>query len=194
MAPYLAGLGGWMLSLRAFRRARDGAAKGRGSWERIHWPDAKFEVTSANGDLRNEQQREKREESREKREERREKREERKEKTEHRPQEAARGPEMRPPEGDQPFLTTCRPGLGPLGATFRDRGQREESREKREERREKIAASSIHCIFRVSRGHSKEVMKIRNGHRKWPQARIPAFLLCPVTTSMGAKTHQKRSF
>ena len=64
-------------SLRAFRRARDGAAKGRGSWERIRWPDAKFEVTSAKCDLRNEQQREKREESREQREERREKREER---------------------------------------------------------------------------------------------------------------------
>ena len=62
----------------------------------------KFEVTSANSDLRNEQQREKREESREKREETREK-------TEDRPQEAARGPEMRPPEGDQPFSTPYRP-------------------------------------------------------------------------------------
>ena len=59
-------------SLRAFRRARDGAAKGRGSWERRRWPDAKFEVASAKSDLRNEQQREKREERREKREERRE--------------------------------------------------------------------------------------------------------------------------
>ena len=54
-------------SLRAFRRARDGAAKGRGSWERSRWPDAKFEVTSAKCDLRIEQQPEKREESREKR-------------------------------------------------------------------------------------------------------------------------------
>ena len=44
-------------SLRALRRARDGAAKGRGSWERIRWPDAKFEVTGAKCDLRNEQQR-----------------------------------------------------------------------------------------------------------------------------------------
>ena len=68
---YLAGLGDRISSLRAFRRARDGAAKGRGSWERIRWPDAKFEVTSAKCDLRNEQLREKREESREKREERR---------------------------------------------------------------------------------------------------------------------------
>ena len=56
-------------------RNNNDAAKGRGSWERIRWPDAKFEVTSAKCDLRNEQQREKREESREKREERSEKRE-----------------------------------------------------------------------------------------------------------------------
>ena len=40
-----------------------------------------------------------------------------------------------------------------------------EKREKREERREKIAASSILCISMVSRGHLKEVMKIRRGHR-----------------------------
>ena len=63
-------------------RNNNDAAKGRGSWERIRWPDAKFEVTSAKCDLRNEQQREKREESREKREARREKREERSEKRE----------------------------------------------------------------------------------------------------------------
>ena len=62
----------------------------------------------------------------EKREERREEREERREKTEDRPKEAARGPQMRPPEGDQPFSTPCRPGLGPLAASFRDRGPREE--------------------------------------------------------------------
>ena len=42
--------------------------------------------------------REKREERREKSEERRERREERREKTEDRPKEAARGPQMRPPE------------------------------------------------------------------------------------------------
>ena len=41
-------------------------------WERIRWPDAKFEVAGAKNDLRHEQQREKREESRKKREERRE--------------------------------------------------------------------------------------------------------------------------
>ena len=51
-------------------RNNNDAAKGRGSWERIRWPDAKFEVTSAKSDLRNEQQPEKREESREQREER----------------------------------------------------------------------------------------------------------------------------
>ena len=45
-------------------------------WKLNGWPDAKFEVTSAKCDLRNEQQREKREESREreKREEGREQR------------------------------------------------------------------------------------------------------------------------
>ena len=64
-------------SLRAFRRAREGAVKGRSSWGRRRWPDAKIEGAGAKCDLRNEQQREKREESREKREERREKREER---------------------------------------------------------------------------------------------------------------------
>ena len=101
----------------------------------------------------------------EKREEKRKEREERKEKTEDNLTEAARGPQMRPPEGDQPFSTPCRPVLGPLAASFRDRGQREESREKREERREKMAASSIPCISTVSRGHLKEVMKIRWGHR-----------------------------
>ena len=40
-------------SLRAFRRARDGAAKGRGRWERIRWPDSKFEVAVARCALRN---------------------------------------------------------------------------------------------------------------------------------------------
>ena len=44
-------------------------------WKRNVWPDAKFEVTSAKCDLRNEQQREKREESRERREKREESRE-----------------------------------------------------------------------------------------------------------------------
>ena len=34
------------------------------SWERIRWPDAKFEVAGAKNDLGNKQQREKREESR----------------------------------------------------------------------------------------------------------------------------------
>ena len=51
----LAGLGGRIHTLRAFRRARDGAPQGRGCWERSRWPAAKFEVTSAKSDLRNEQ-------------------------------------------------------------------------------------------------------------------------------------------
>ena len=102
----------------------------------------------------------------EKREERREEREERIDKTEYRPKEAARGPQMRLPEGGQPFSAPCCPLLGPLAASSRDRGQREKSREKREERRDKMAASSIHCISTVPRGHLKEVMKISRGHRK----------------------------
>ena len=62
-------------SLRAFRRAREGAAKGRSSWGRRRWPDAKIEGTGAKCDLRNEQQREKREQRRERREQREESRE-----------------------------------------------------------------------------------------------------------------------
>ena len=38
-------------SLRAFRRARHGEAKGRVDWKRIRWPDAKFGVTGAKCDL-----------------------------------------------------------------------------------------------------------------------------------------------
>ena len=77
---------------------------------------------------------EERAERREKSAERTEKREERREKTEYRHQEAARGPQKKPPEGDQPFSTPYRPLLGPLAASSRDRGQREENREIREER------------------------------------------------------------
>ena len=53
-------------------------------WKRDGLLDAKFEVTGAKCDLRNELQREKREESREQTEEIREKREERREKREER--------------------------------------------------------------------------------------------------------------
>ena len=98
-----------------------------------------------------EERREKRAERRAKREERGGRREERREKTEERPKEAARGPQMRPPE-----VPTGRYGTEkgrPLG------GQREDSREKREERREKIAASSIHCMSTVPRAHFEKVMK-----------------------------------
>ena len=56
-------------------------------------------------------------------------------------------------------------------------------REKREERREQMAASSIHCIFTVSRDHLEKVLKIRGGH----PARFTAFLRCPVTTSKSSQ-------
>ena len=59
------------------KRIRHGKAQGRVDWKRDGLPDAKFEVTGAKCDLRNEQQREKREESREKRAEGGEKTEER---------------------------------------------------------------------------------------------------------------------
>ena len=42
----------------------------------------------------------------------------------------------------------------------------EESREKREERREKMAASTIHCIFIMSHDHLEKVLKITGGHEK----------------------------
>ena len=64
-------------------------------------------------------------------------------------------------------------------------GGMEESREKREERREQMAASSIHCIFTVSRDHAKKVMKIRNGH---PQI-FTAYSRCSVTTSKSAEKY-----
>ena len=64
----------------------------------------------------------------EKREERREEREERREKTEDKPQEAARGPQMRPPEvlpeGPTLFLTMPPPG-GTSGGC-KGRGKRAE--------------------------------------------------------------------
>ena len=43
-------------------------------------------------------------------------------------------------------------------------GGMEESRKKREERREQMAASSIHCIFTVSRDHLEKVLKITGAH------------------------------
>ena len=58
-------------------------------------------------------------------------------------------------------------------------------REQREEGREQRAASSIHCIFTVSRDHVEKVMKIRNGH---PQIFI-AYLRCSVTTSKSAEKY-----
>ena len=58
-------------------------------------------------------------------------------------------------------------------------------REQREEGREQRAASSIHCIFTVSRDHVEKVMKIRNGH---PQI-FTAYLRCSVTTSKSAEKY-----
>ena len=52
-----------------------------------------------------------------------------------------------------------REASGPHSALSASEGGVEESREKREERREKIAASSIHCIFTVSRDHLDEGRK-----------------------------------
>ena len=83
-----------------------------------------LESEGATLDLRKEWQRDKKAESRE----RREQNEERREKRAERPEEAARGPAMKPPEGNQP----CRAPYRPLKE---QRGERK--REKREERREK---------------------------------------------------------
>ena len=70
----------------------------------------------------------------------------------------------------------------------------EESREKREERREKMAASSIHCIFTVSRDYLEKVMKIRGGHENDRQLDSLQILRCPETTSMrAAKVHKSSS-
>ena len=141
-----------------------------------------------------EEKREKRDEIREKREERREKREERREKRADGPQEAARGPEMKPPEGDRPFPTPSRLARIPRAyavamALPSPRPQagwpNAARREQREEGREQRAASSIHCIFTVSRGHVEKVLKIRKVR---PQI-FTAYLRCFVTTSKSAEKY-----
>ena len=58
-------------------------------------------------------------------------------------------------------------------------------REMREEGKEQSAASSIRCIFTVSRGHVEKALKIRNGH---PQI-FTAYLRCSVTTSKSAEKY-----
>ena len=68
-------------------------------------------------DLRKEWQRDKKAESRE----RREQYEERRDKRAERPEQSARGPAMKPPEGNQPFLTPYRP-------LREQRGERREER------------------------------------------------------------------
>ena len=129
---------------------------------------------------------------REKREERREKIEERREKRDDRlqtrrgcqrfPNEAAEGPKQR----GRPVSTPYCPSGGLISGPKAE-GREQRKREKRAERREKMAASSIHCILAGSRGHFKEVMKIKGSHRKWPPVRLPAFLQGPVATSMRAQ-------
>ena len=160
--PSPRGFGGWIHPLRAFRRARVGMARGEVDWQRGGWPAATCAEASARSDLRKgasaieegreqraerrekreergekrEETREKREEIRVKREERRERREERRDNNEDRPEEAARGPQMRPPEGGPTLFYTMlplvRPHLGTEG-----RGKRADKREKRQESREK---------------------------------------------------------
>ena len=73
-----------------------------------------------------------------KREERRGKRIERRENNEDRPEEAARGPQMRPPEGGPTLFDTMLPPVRPHRGT-EGRGKRAGKREKRQKRREKLA-------------------------------------------------------
>ena len=75
----------------------------------------------------------------EKREERRANSEERRKKRKETPKEAAKGPQMRPPEGGQPFSRPSRPLGGPLAAS------RAEGREQRKERREQKNQKT--CFF-----------------------------------------------
>ena len=81
---------------------------------------------------------------REKREERRAKSEERRKKRKETPKEAAKGPQMRPPEGGQPFSRPSRPLVGPLAAS------RAEGREQRKERREKKKEKTRFFCFSLS--------------------------------------------
>ena len=81
---------------------------------------------------------------REKREERRAKSEERRKKRKETPKEAAKGPQMRPPEGGQPFSRPSRPLMGPLAAS------RAEGREQRKERREKKKEKTRFFCFSLS--------------------------------------------
>ena len=80
----------------------------------------------------------------EKREERRAKSEERRKKRKETPKEAAKGPQMRPPEGGQPFSRPSRPLVGPLAAS------RAEGREQRKERREKKKEKTRFFCFSLS--------------------------------------------
>ena len=99
------------------------------NWKPFRWPDAKFGVTGAKCDLRNEQQREKREESRKKREARREKREARSEKRETSTIKMRRWKDAK--------VRSQKGGMVPKRVgPWEGRGKRAEKREKREERRD----------------------------------------------------------
>ena len=95
----------------------------------------------------------------EKREERRAKSEERRKNRKYTPKEAAKGPQMRPPEGGQPFSRPSRPLGGPLAAA------RAEGREQRKERREQKNQKTcffgffVECGRAVSQG-SRELIPV----------------------------------
>ena len=73
-----------------------------------------------------------------------EKREERRKKRTDTPKEAAKGPQMRPPEGGRPFSRPSRPLGGPLAAS------RAEGREQRKERREQTNQKTLFFDFSLS--------------------------------------------
>ena len=139
---------------KAIVRSQNGAAKGRGCWERSRWPDAKLEVGSAKRALRNDQQREN---------------EKREEKIDHK-------------NSRQNFEERSAKGA------LRNEQQvlRRDGRKQREERREKRAngrqLDSLH--FYRALWPPRKSLENQSGPPKWPPARIPAFLRCPVTTSM----------
>ena len=109
-----------------------------------------------------------------------EKREERRKKREETPKEAAKGLQMRPPEGGQPFSWPCRPPVGPLAASRAEgREQRKERREKRENGRQLDSLHFYGVPWPPQRSYENQ-----KEPPKMPQARFTAFLRCPVTTSM----------
>ena len=114
------------------------------------------------------------------REERRWKREERREKREEITKKTARDPQTK-----QGFLA---PGPSRIAAFLqggRPRGLI-------------IPCKNAGILFRESSAEERSddgaEKREKREERKWPPARFPAFLRCPVTTSMGAKTQPKKRF